>query len=145
MSRLCCLRLIVLSGLVIGTIGVSSPALAWKQFGTHWKEVYLEDHEDKEYAEMVSKKAKCHLCHQGRKKKHNNPYGKEFEGLIGKEDRKDDEKIVKAIKEVGKRRSDPDDHKSPLYDELIAQGKLPGCSLEDAKKEPKKPKDSKAP
>ena len=129
--------LIVVAGIFVCL--ASSPALAIKQFQDEWFELYLADNENKEFAEMARSKAKCYICHQGKKKSNHNPYGIHLVELLDKKkDKKDVEKIVKALKEVGELHSDPKDDSSPTYAELIAQGKLPGGSLEEAKEEPKK-------
>jgi hypothetical protein len=129
------IKSIVVTALITSLL--PSAALAFPQFQKEWLEIYIEECPDKEYAEMVRKEAKCYVCHQGKKKDNHNPYGKLLVGKIGKKDKKDVEKIVKTIKEVGKLHSDPKDKKSPTYDELIAQGKLPGGDLDAAKEEPK--------
>jgi hypothetical protein len=100
---------------------------------------YITEHEDKEFSEYVTKKVKCFICHQGKSKKNHNPYGIHLVKLLDKkEDKKDTKKIKAALEKVGKLHSDPKDDKSPTYAELIAQSKLPGGTLEEARKEPPK-------
>ena len=57
--------------------------------------------------------------------------------VAGVKDAKDEEKIAAALEKVGKMPSDPENKESPTYAELIADGKLPGGTLEEVKKEPK--------
>lgn len=100
---------------------------------------YINDHPNEEFAKMVKTKAKCHICHQGKKVgPHHNAYGKHLVELLdAKEDKKNTEKIKEALTKVAEMHSDPDDDKSPTYGELIAKGELPGGDLEKAKEEPK--------
>jgi len=132
--------------LLVATMALVSsarPALAIKAFYDVFTAEYIAEHEDREFAEFVTKKAKCYVCHQGRKsKKNHNLYGIHLvEPLDKKKDKKDVEKITKALKRAALLHSDPKDKKSPTYGELIAAGKLPGGELESLKKEPKKPKE----
>ena len=111
------------------------PALAVKAFYDQFTEMYVTDETSEEYTKLV-KKARCYVCHQGRNKKNHNPYGEALEEFLSKGDAKDTEKIVDALKKVGEMNSDADDKESPTYDELIAEGKLPGGPLEEVRKEP---------
>ena len=52
-----------------------------------------------------------------------------------KEDAKDKEKILAALKKVEDLHSDPEDDKSPTYGELIRANKLPGGPLEEVQKD----------
>lgn len=112
------------------------PAHAILQFQKEWVKLYVGDDKDSDFAKEV-KKAGCLLCHQGKLRKHHNPYGEHLVPLLDKKaDMKNPEKIVEALKKVEVMHSVEGDDKSPTYGELIKQGKLPGGSLEDAKKEP---------
>ncbi len=71
------------------------------------------------------KKAKCNVCHVGKKKKNHNVYGKALATLLTKKDSKDKEKIVSALEKVADMNSIPEDASSPTFGELIEQGKLP--------------------
>ncbi|MBX3427254.1 MAG: hypothetical protein KF688_16365 [Pirellulales bacterium] len=126
--------------------GATDRALAVPQFQKEFLKKYVDEHESKEFQELVKKKAKCCVCHQGLKDKHNmNAYGVELGKLLDrKKDAKDVEKIVATLEKVGKMRSNPKDEKSPTYAELIAAGKLPGGALEDLLKEPEKKDGEKA-
>lgn len=130
---------LLLAALLVTTVWCLSaqPVQAVAAFQKVFLKQYIEDHPDEEYAKFVKTKAKCWVCHQGKKKKHHNPYGEHLEELLDKKkDAKDTEKIAAALEKVGKMPSDPDDKESPTYAELIAAGKLPGGTLEEVKKEP---------
>ncbi|MCA9238876.1 MAG: hypothetical protein KDA37_01695 [Planctomycetales bacterium] len=127
--------------LTIACIGLPGDALAWKQVQDEWQKLYLAEHPDKDFVKLCRKQAKCHVCHQGKSKKNSNPYGKQFEGKLTKNDRKDKDKIVNVLKEIGKLRSDPKDDQSLTYEQLIAESQLPGGDLKSVKQEPKKKAD----
>ena len=56
--------------------GAARPALAILQFYKVWDEVYLAEHENKEFVEQVrNPRVRCLVCHQGKNRKHHNPYG----------------------------------------------------------------------
>lgn len=113
----------------------ATPSLAIKQFQDQFLEKYA-DGSDAAFTE-VAKGAKCYVCHQGKKKKNRNPYGEALhEFLDKKRDKKDVEKIVESLEKVAAMSSDADDPDAPTYGELIAEGQLPGGTLEDAKAEP---------
>lgn len=116
-------------------------ALAFPQFQKEWDKLYLADHSNEDFVKHVKKEAKCWVCHQGKKKSNHNPYGIHFVGVIGKEDKKDVEKMLDIFKKVAKMHTDPKDESTPTYGALIEKGQLPGGALEDAKKEPPKKKD----
>ena len=84
-------RGVVIVAAALGVLMAAGPALAYKQFQDRWEELYLDDHPDEDFAKVCRKKAKCNVCHQGRKKHNNNPYGEEFVGKLGKKDRRDKE------------------------------------------------------
>jgi hypothetical protein len=112
------------------------PAHAIMQFQKEFVNLYVGDDKDSDFAKQV-KQAGCFVCHQGKMRKHHNAYGKHLEPLLDKKaDMKNPEKIVEALKKVEALHSVEGDDKSPTYGELIKQGKLPGGSIEDAKKEP---------
>ncbi|MCA9262095.1 MAG: hypothetical protein KDA61_22915 [Planctomycetales bacterium] len=117
---------------------LSSPAWAIMEFQKAFLQTYAEKHPDKEFSEFLSKKAKCFICHQGRKSKHNrNVYGQELAKLLDKKtDKKDEKKIAEALAKVGKMPSDPKNKDSKTFAELIAASKLPGGELEELMKEP---------
>lgn len=110
---------------------------AFPKLNVAFLEEYVNDNPNKEFVELVKKKAKCNVCHQGKNRKHRNPYGAHLADIIDmKKDGKDMVKLKAALRDVAKLHSVAGDDKSPTYGELIAEGKLPGGSLEDAMKEP---------
>lgn len=121
---------------LLGLTAKSASAIA--PFQAVFIKEYINDHPNEEFAKMVKTKAKCHVCHQGKKVgPHRNAYGKQLEELLdAKTDKKDVEKIKAALAKVAEMHSDPDDEKSPTFGELIAKGELPGGDLEKAKEEP---------
>ena len=131
------LLLIAVSGtLVLGVSFFANLAEAIPAFQTQFYKKYLTDHENADYVNVVKKEAKCWLCHQGKDRKQHNPYGIHLTELLTKKDIKDVEKIQKALDTVAEMHSDPEDEKSKTYGQMIADGELPGGSVEDCKKEP---------
>jgi cytochrome c2 len=116
----------------------AQPAGAVLQFYKVWKEQYLDDHPDQEYAALVNKGTnKCFVCHVGKQRKHHNVYGQHFVDLLDrKTDTKDKEKIAAAIKQVGELHFEADDEASETFNQRIAESKFPGGELEELKKEP---------
>ncbi|MCG8451140.1 MAG: hypothetical protein MI725_16350 [Pirellulales bacterium] len=130
---------ILFAGLFL-SCGLTSKVLAIPQFQKEFYRVYNIDKKAEQPSDFVKVvlEAKCHLCHQGKKRKNHNPYGDELAKLLDKKkDKKNPEKIVQALEKVAKLPTNPKDKKSPTYGALIKAGKLPGGSLEEAKKEPK--------
>ncbi len=116
---------------------LAQPAHAIKQFSKEFMKLYKVDKESEEKTDFAKAvlEAKCYTCHQGKKKKHRNRYGAELSKLLDKKkDKKDTKKIIEALEKVAKMPSDAKDKKSPTFGDLIKAGKLPGGSLEDAKK-----------
>ncbi len=114
---------------------LATPGMAIKQFQIQFLKKYA-DGTNEEYTELA-KDAKCYLCHQGKKKKNRNPYGEALhEFLDKKKDKKDVDKIIASLEKVAEMHSVEGDESSPTFGELIADGKLPGGTLEDSKKEP---------
>jgi hypothetical protein len=135
--RKVCLILSVVLALVFG----ARDALGVLQFQKVFMDEYIAKHKDKNFAEYVTKKVKCHICHQGKLRKHHNPYGIHLVELLDrKKDIRDAAKIKAALEKVAKMHSDPEDDKSPTYGEMIAASELPGGSLEEVQKEPEEKK-----
>jgi hypothetical protein len=134
--RAVCLSLLIAAAV----LGLAQPAQAILQFNKQFTELYIKNHPDQEFAKYVNKEVKCWACHQGKKRIHHNPYGIHLVELLDKkQDIKNPEKIIAALKKVGDMPSDPDDPNSKTYAELIAESQLPGGSLEDCQKEPPQP------
>ena len=128
----------ILAGLLF-TCATTPSARAVIQFQKEFFRLYNidKDQEDKSEFAQAALKAKCYICHQGKKKKNHNPYGEELHKLLDKkEDAKNPEKIVAALEQVAQLRTDPCNPQSPTFGDLIQAGKLPGGTLEEAKKEP---------
>ncbi len=127
--------MLIVSCLVMGYF--AHPTQAIKPFAKEFNKLYQVDKESEtktDFAKAVLK-AKCYVCHQGKKKKHRNRYGEELSKLLDKKkDKKEPKKIIEALEKVAKLHIDPKNEKSLTYGDLIKAGKLPGGSLEDAKK-----------
>ena len=103
---------------------------AIKPFLVEFQTKYLEESENEEFVK-TAKEAKCHLCHIGKKKKNRNAYGQELEKLLDKKtDKKDKEKIRKALDTVAALPADAKKKKGPKFGDLIAKGKLPGGKVQ---------------
>ena len=129
---------VVLSVTLLATLSLTRPAQAIPQFQKEYLALYMGEDKTTDFAKSL-KQAGCWNCHQGKLRKNHNPYGIHLVDLLDKKaDMKNPEKIVEALKKVEAMHSVEGDDKSPTYGELIKEGKLPGGSLEDAKKEPAK-------
>jgi hypothetical protein len=126
---------VVVSVALLATLSITRPARAIPQFQKEFLTLYASD---KAFVKEA-KKTGCFLCHQGKLRKNHNSYGIHLVDLLDKKaDMKNPGKIVEALKKVEAMHSVEGDDKSPTYGELIKEGKLPGGSIEDAKKEPAK-------
>lgn len=121
--------------LLLFTVGslISSPAFAVPNFLKQYVEKYAETPAG---FEDLSKKDKCLICHQGKKKKNRNAYGEALHEFLDKKDKDDTEKILAALETVSSMSSDPDTEGAPTFGELILEGKLPAGTLEELKEEP---------
>jgi cytochrome c2 len=122
-------------------IGFARPSAAIVQFNMQYKKDFLNDHPDREYAELVNKGTnRCFVCHQGKKsRKNRNPFGEQLAKLLDrKKDRKDKKKISAALKKVAAMHVDPKDDKSETFLDRIKHSKWPGGELEELRKEPEK-------
>lgn len=86
--------------------------------------------------EKQAKKAKCNVCHYGKKKKNRNDFGQALAKEFAKNKKKKNEKDVKIIKEVFKKAAKKKSSvKGKTFGDLIKDGKLPGTApKEDEKK-----------
>jgi hypothetical protein len=121
-------------------ISGARPAFALLQFYKVFDEVYLAEHENEDFVKAArNSRMRCLVCHQGKKRTNHNPYGIHLVELLDKrKDIRNPEKVKEALAKVGKMHSDPEDEKSPTYDELLKAGTFPGGTLEEASKEPEK-------
>ncbi len=135
-------RVLMPLAVLIATCVDNSPALAIVQYHKEFEKTYIDPDATVETdlsKLMTDRKNRCLICHQGKKKKNCNKYGEHFRTLLDrKKDKKDKEKIVAALKKVAKLRIDPEDKESRTFGELLADGKLPGGTLEELRKEPSK-------
>ncbi len=119
-------------------IGMAPSAYGYKSFHDKWVEMYVDEtdtsEQAKEYSKLAHGKDRCLVCHKGKTKKECNAYGEHFVGLIGKQDQKDFDKINQALKDVGAKKSKPDESDSKTFAELIKQFEMPGGKFEDLKK-----------
>ena len=115
-------------GIAVCAGSAARPAFAIKQFFDEFKAVYVKD--GSPLAAAVET-AKCNVCHMGKSKKDRNAYGNALAELLDKkEDAKNVEKIRKALEDVAKLPSDPNNKDAPTFGKLIEDGKLPGGSAE---------------
>jgi hypothetical protein len=115
-------------GTVLGVAAVAPPAFAIKQFYVELEAKYVrpDSKEQSDIALMIAfEQAGCTICHPGDDKHKLTRYGGQLASRINKFDKGDKKKIQEAFDEVGSLRSDPYEPKSPTYDELFRQGKLP--------------------
>ena len=115
---------------VIALIAMTAaPALAVKEFRDAFKSKYVKPDSttanDEALAAAVDQTS-CGICHADAKnKKIRNDYGKQLAKLIKKTDKKNKDKIFKAMDKVAEMKSKPDDPKSPTFGDKITSGKLP--------------------
>ena len=104
-----------------------------------FKKDYLDQLEDKKFAEEVNKASnRCFICHQSKDRKKRNVMGKELSKFLdSKKDAKDAEKISASIKKVLEMHVDPKDDKSETYLDRLKASKWPAGDLEELKKETK--------
>jgi cytochrome c2 len=127
--------------LVLVALGIASPGFAVVQFYMQYKKDFLDNHPDKEYAELVNKSAnRCFVCHQGKKnRKNHNAFGRHLTELLDwKKDAKDKEKIADALRKVVALHVDAKDDKSETYLDRIKASKWPGGELKELEREPEK-------
>ena len=141
-------RLCLIATCAILVVGVWTPmASAVLPFYLQFKAKYIEGDTNKEFAaankgfvEAVNNtKTRCFVCHDPKKdektgkpsRKNRNRYGRQLSELLDKdEDKKNVEKIQKALETVDALKSNPKDPKSLTFGELIRAGKLPGVESE---------------
>lgn len=127
-------RLLAAAFVALMAISFATSADAFPQFQKEFLKRYA-DGSDEAYTDLA-KGAKCFVCHQGKKKKNRNAYGEALHQYLGKKDKKDVEKINESLETVAGESSDPSDPDAPTFGELIAEGSLPGGTVEENKAEP---------
>jgi hypothetical protein len=111
-----------------GDAAVAPPAFAIKPFYAELEAKYVkpDSKEGHDIALMIAfQQAGCTICHPGDDKHKLTRYGGQLAWRINKFDKGNKKKIQEAFDEVGALRSDAYDPKSPTYNELFRQGKLP--------------------
>ena len=107
----------------------ASPASALKEFRDAFKSKYVKPDSKAENDVALAaavEQTSCGICHANAKnKKIRNVYGKQLEKLISKKDKKNTDKIFKAMDKVADMKSKPADKSSPTFGDKIANGKLP--------------------
>ena len=120
--------------IVVLTINIKSVS-AYVQFYHGFKAQYLSAHTPSEFKTLINK-TKCSICHDNTKKKPNgtsdkkfrNPYGVALDELLSKDDKKDKEKIYKALEEISSQKALDADK---TYGERIKEYKLPYPVIEE--------------
>ncbi|HEX4415192.1 MAG TPA: hypothetical protein VH107_16290 [Lacipirellulaceae bacterium] len=139
-------RYLLIALSLVVALSATRRAAAIKPFYDEFKKDYIENNENKGFAEEAGKPpVGCLICHQGLKnKKTRNPFGKEVGKLLDKKkDAKDTAKMDEAFKKALAMHVDPKDDKSETYMDRIKAGKFPGGTLEELKKEPPKAAETK--
>ncbi len=112
----------------LGVAAVASPAYAVKEFYAQLEAKYLKRDSTKQndLALLIAfEQARCTICHPGNDKHRFTVYGGQLACRLSKFDKANKKKIQAALGEVGALHSDPQDAKSPTYNDLFRQGKLP--------------------
>ena len=112
------LSVLLVLGVIVSGVSANS-ASAVPQFLKQFEGKYAEGNET--YTALV-KKTKCNVCHMGKKKKDRNAYGMELSKLLTKKDKKDNEKIQKALDTVSGLKPAGSEES---YGDRIKAGKLP--------------------
>ncbi|HHK41733.1 MAG TPA: hypothetical protein ENJ50_04870 [Planctomycetaceae bacterium] len=121
----------VLAMLLVPT-GVPAPkAQAYNDFYKVFRKKYVGDEstpEQKKLAAAIKEVKKCNVCHDPRKingkasKKNRNAYGEALAKLLTKKDKKDLEKIAKALEEVDAQKAPSGDK---TFGDFLTSGELP--------------------
>ncbi len=120
MNRRLSWMLAVVFVLALGLLWVQRPAEAIPPFQKEFVKMYVQPGSP---LEAQVKKVKCNICHKGKKKKNRNAYGQALAKLLDrKKDKKNVEKIRKALKQVESQSATPG---GPTFGELLRAGKLP--------------------
>ena len=120
---------------VVIVLTACSSVFGYVQFYHGFKNQYLSAHTPSEFKTLINK-TKCSICHDNAKKKPNgtsdkkfrNPYGTALDELLSKDDKKDKEKIYKALETISSQKA-PDTDKT--YGERIKEYKLPYPVIEE--------------
>jgi len=116
----------------------AQPATAVLQFYNVFRDEYVNNHPDAEFAALVKKSAnRCFVCHKGKKRTHRNEFGAHMDDLLNwKEDAKNKEKILAALQKVLAMPADPDNPNGETYLDRWNASQFPAGELEELKQEP---------
>ena len=113
---------------VLGLAAIAPPAYAVKAFYAELEKKYVKPkstNQNDVALAIAFDQARCTICHPRDDKHALTQYGGHVSGRLSKYDKGDKKKIQEALEQVGGLRSDFQDPKSPTYNELFRQGKLP--------------------
>ena len=107
----------------------TSMAFGYVQFYAAFKKTYVKENSPEEFKTLVTK-TKCAICHDSTKKtqtgktdkKFRNPYGTALDALLGKEDKKDKDKIYNSLEIISSQKASDADK---TYGDRIQEHKLP--------------------
>ncbi len=120
MNRRLSWMLVAVFVFALSLLGAQHPAEAIPPFQKEFVKMYVKPGSP---LEAQVKKVKCNICHKGKKKKNRNAYGDALAKLLDrKKDKKNVEKIRKALKQVESQSATPG---GPTFGELLKAGKLP--------------------
>jgi hypothetical protein len=114
----------------VAAVLAARPAAAVKPFFEQFKALYVKsdttDHTMRIFNAAVEKK-QCGVCHRGKPAQKNfNPYGAQVSQLLNaKRDAGNPKAIRAALKQVEKKKADPNDLKALSFGTRLKQGKLP--------------------
>lgn len=115
-------------GAIVGLTIIAPPAYAVKEFLAELEAKYVNRTSRKRNDVLLSiafEQAKCTICHPGDDKHKFTRYAGLIAWRVNKFDKDKKKKIQEALEEVGNLRSDPHDEKSPTFNALFKQGRLP--------------------
>lgn len=124
MTRIGLLTLAAIALSIVISAMNSAPVEAYPQFKKAFDTKYLGDKTTPEQMSLDAevKKAKCNVCHEGKSKKMRNAYGKALGELLGKEDKNDTDKIMKALETVESKKAEG---ASESFGDALKKGHLP--------------------
>ena len=107
----------------------TSMAFGYVQFYAAFKKTYVKENSPEKFKTLVTK-TKCAICHDSTKKtqtgktdkKFRNPYGTALDALLGKEDKKDKDKIYNSLEIISSQKASDADK---TYGDRIQEHKLP--------------------
>ena len=113
---------------LIGLTIIAPPAYAVKEFFAELEAKYVNRNSRKRNDVLLSiafDQAQCTICHPGDDKHKLSRYAGLIAWRVNKFDKDKKKKIQEAFEEVGNLRSDPHDEKSPTFNAIFKQGRLP--------------------